>query len=198
MRGLSAAVTVLTLLLAVPLQGQAGPGGQRGMRGQGPMMGGFQPMGMGPADWLIWLREELNLADEQVESLKSTEGSEPRGTRRRPAPDARYAGSGSRRRDHPGTVPGSDDGTAERHDAAAERLSRADRRDPDRRAEESAAVAAGRGRCGPKDEARSRLRPGPQLQAGSQRSRGFRTTGHGAGCRIRRARLRTRLRPGRA
>ncbi len=73
MRGLSGTVTVLTLLLAVPLQGQAGPGGQRGMRGEGPMMGGFQPMGVGPADRLIWLREELNLADEQVESLKSTE-----------------------------------------------------------------------------------------------------------------------------
>ncbi len=81
MRGLSAAVTVLTLLLAVPLQGQAGPGGQRGMRGQGPMMGGFQPMGMGPADWLIWLREELNLADEQVESLKSTEEAAHDGAR---------------------------------------------------------------------------------------------------------------------
>ena len=37
------------------------------------MMGGFHPMGVGPADRLIWLREELNLADEQVESLKSTE-----------------------------------------------------------------------------------------------------------------------------
>ena len=73
MRGLSGTVTVLAVLLAVPLQGQAGPGGQRGMRGQGPMMGGFQPMGMRAADRLIRLREELNLADEQVESLKSTE-----------------------------------------------------------------------------------------------------------------------------
>lgn len=73
MRGLSGATTVLTLLLAVPLLGQVGPGGQRGMRGQRSGMGGFQQMGMHSADRLIWHRAELNLTDEQVESLKSAE-----------------------------------------------------------------------------------------------------------------------------
>lgn len=80
MKGLSKAATVLTMLLAVPLQGQVGPrGGQRGMQGQppmmngAPMMGGSQMMGMGSANRILWLREELTLTEDQVESLKSVD-----------------------------------------------------------------------------------------------------------------------------
>jgi len=94
MRGLSGAATVVMLLLAVPLQGQVGPRGQTGMQGQRgmqghqgmqgqwgmqgqrQMMGGSQQrgmgMGMGSADGILWLSEELSLTDEQVESLRTT------------------------------------------------------------------------------------------------------------------------------
>ncbi len=57
MRRLSGAAAVFALLLAVPLRGQAGPGG----------------IGMGSADRLLWLSEELGFTDEQVESLRSIE-----------------------------------------------------------------------------------------------------------------------------
>ena len=74
MRALTGVATVLMLSLAASLQGQTGRNNQHGMRGQGHMMGGSQQMqmGMGSADRVLWLREELGLTEEQVEGLKNT------------------------------------------------------------------------------------------------------------------------------
>ena len=75
MKGLSGAATVLMLLLAVPLQGQVGPRGmqrQQHMQRQGPRGNRQMQMGSGSADRVLWLHEELQLTDEQVENLKNT------------------------------------------------------------------------------------------------------------------------------
>lgn len=53
----SGVITVFALLLALPLQGQAGRWGSR----------------MDSADRLLWLSDALSLTDEQVEALRSIE-----------------------------------------------------------------------------------------------------------------------------
>ena len=57
MMGRSGAITVFAVLLALPLQGQAGRWGIR----------------MDSADRLLWLSDALSLTDEQVEALRSIE-----------------------------------------------------------------------------------------------------------------------------
>ena len=82
MRGMTGAATVAMLLLAVPLQGQGGPrGGQgqqgmRGQRSQGAQMQRGGGMQMGSAYGILWLREELELTEDQIERLKSTSEAE--------------------------------------------------------------------------------------------------------------------------
>ena len=100
MKGLSGAATIAMLLLAVPLQGQIGPRGmrgQQGIRGQqstegqramqrrrgrrggrgqgGPSQMDRRQMGMGAADRVLWLREDLNLTDDQMTDLKRATAS---------------------------------------------------------------------------------------------------------------------------
>jgi hypothetical protein len=97
MKGLSGAATIAMLLLAVPLQGQTGPRGMRGQQGirgqrgtqgqramqrRGGRQGGQGQRGQsqmdrrqmqtGAADRILWLREDLNLTDDQVADLKRT------------------------------------------------------------------------------------------------------------------------------